>query len=73
LFDCFGTPYTKDLQVVERYRLLDYEDAKEAQERGAKENPRLPTSGFAPNLSYKGKGLQLHFTVEDGGACVRSP
>jgi hypothetical protein len=66
--DWFGTPYTKALHVVERYRLLDYEDAKEAQERGAKENVRLPGTGFAPNPSYKGKGLQLHFTIEDAGA-----
>jgi hypothetical protein len=24
--------------------------------------------GFAPDPNYKGKGLQLHFTVEDAGA-----
>jgi hypothetical protein len=31
--DWFGTPYTEALHVVERYRLLDYEAAKEALER----------------------------------------
>src|SRR6266853_1793427 len=46
-----------------------YEGAKEAQERGAKENFRLPgaAEGWAPDPRYKGEGLQLHFTVEDEG------
>src|SRR5271169_6349323 len=29
MIDLYGTPYTEKLHVVERYRLLDYEDAKE--------------------------------------------
>ena len=37
MIDMFGTPYTEALHVVERYRLLDYEAAKEGLERGAKE------------------------------------
>ena len=70
MVDMYGTPYTEALHVVERYRLVDYEVAKEAQERGAKENFRLPgaAEGWAPDPRYKGKGLQLHFTVEDEGA-----
>ena len=36
--DVFGTPYTEALHVVERYRLLDYETAKDGLERNAKEN-----------------------------------
>ena len=69
MVDMYGTPYTEALHVVERYRLVDYEVAKEAQERGAKENFRLPggAEGWAPDPRYKGKGLQLHFTVEDEG------
>ena len=69
MVDMYGTPYTQALHVVERYRLLDYEAAKEAEERGQKENLRLRNSdpGFAPNPSYKGNGLQLQFTVEDEG------
>jgi hypothetical protein len=63
--DRFGTPYTAALHVVERYRLLDYEAAKEAQERGQKEWPRIPT--YEIDQGYKGKGLQLEFTVEDAG------
>jgi hypothetical protein len=65
MIDSFGTPYTEKLHVVERYRLIDYEAAKEAQERGEKENPRLPGWPIDPN--YRGKGLQLQFTVEDEG------
>jgi hypothetical protein len=69
MVDVYGTPYSEALHVVERYRLVDYEVAKEAQERGAKENFRLPgaAEGWAPDPRYQGKGLQLHFTVEDEG------
>jgi hypothetical protein len=63
MIDRFGTPYTPALHVVERYRLLDYEATKEALERAEKEWPRI--GGVDPN--YKGKGLQLEFTVEDPG------
>src|SRR6202043_3181175 len=42
MIDRLGTPYTEALHVVERYRLLDSEAAKEAQERGQKEWPRIP-------------------------------
>jgi hypothetical protein len=38
--DQYGTPFTQALHVVERYRLIDYEAAKEAWERGGKENGR---------------------------------
>jgi hypothetical protein len=63
MVDRFGTPYTQALHVVERYRLLDYEATKEALERAEKEWPRV--GGVDPN--YRGKGLQLEFTVEDEG------
>jgi hypothetical protein len=61
--DRLGTPYSPALHVVERYRLLDAEAAKEAQELGQKEWPRIPAYQVDPN--YKGKGMQLEFTVED--------
>jgi hypothetical protein len=75
MIDMYGTPHTQALHVVERYRLLDYEAAKEAEERGEKENFRLATSdaGFARNPDYKGKGLQLQFTVEDEGVFTTGP
>jgi hypothetical protein len=63
MVDRFGTPYTQALHVVERYRLIDPEATKEALDLAAKEWPRI--GGVDPN--YKGKGLQLEFTVEDPG------
>ena len=70
MMDFYGTPWTDRLHVVERYRLVDDDAVKEGQERGLKENPFLPgggDSGLAIDDGYKGKGLQLKFTVEDEG------
>jgi hypothetical protein len=69
MVDMYGTPHTEALHVVERYRLIDYEAANEAEDRGERGNFRLQSSdaGFAPDLDYKGKALQLQFTVEDEG------
>ena len=57
--------------MVERYRLLDYEAAKEGLERNAKENFRLPPDAIPliadSDPNYRGKHLQLEFTVEDEG------
>jgi hypothetical protein len=64
MIDLYGTPYTEKLHVVERYRLLDYDDAKEGLDRDAKENQR-PAVGIDRN--YRGKHLQIRFTVEDEG------
>jgi len=33
MVDWYGTPHTQGLHVVERYRLLDYEDTKEGPQR----------------------------------------
>jgi hypothetical protein len=65
MVDFYGTPYTEALHVVERYRLLDYETAKEAQEWGLKENGLVLEHPI--DTEYKGKGLQVQFTVEDEG------
>ena len=64
MLDLYGTPYTKALHVVERYRLIDYEAAQEGLQRDAKENQRVP-GDIDPN--YRGKFLQVAFTVEDEG------
>ena len=64
MVDWYGTPHTEALHVVERYRLLDYEAAKEGLERDAKEN-QLAQGVRDPN--HMGKYLQLQFTVEDEG------
>jgi hypothetical protein len=69
MVDVYGTPHSPTLHVVERYRLLEYQAAKEAEERGEKENLGVPMadSGIARDPEYKGKGLQLQITVEDEG------
>jgi hypothetical protein len=71
MIDQYGTPYTQALHVVERYRLIDYEAAEENQERGGKENSQRAGgsigAGWAADPNYKGKALQLQFTVEDEG------
>ena len=64
MLDLYGTPYSKALHVVERYRLIDYEAAKDGLERDLKENQ--PAEGKI-DRSYRGKHLQLQFTVEDEG------
>ena len=64
MVDWFGTPHTPALHVVENYRLLDYQAAKEALDRSAKEN-FIPD--FRVNPNDKGKHLQLLFKVEDEG------
>jgi hypothetical protein len=64
MVDMYGTPQSPALHVIERYRLLDYDVARDAIERNDKENFRASGGGeFDPN--YRGNVLQLHFTVED--------
>jgi hypothetical protein len=65
MVDMYGTPHSPALHVVERYRLVDFADAKDALERNAKENSRTPGADF--DAGYRGKVLQLGFTVEDEG------
>jgi hypothetical protein len=69
MVDIYGTPYTQALHVVERYRLVDFDAVKEAQERTQKENIRIPIndSGLTVDAGYQGRGLELQFTVEDDG------
>jgi hypothetical protein len=70
--DQYGTPFTPALHVVERYRLIDHEAARDALQRTGKENARgggaAIAEGWAGDPAYKGKALQLQFTVEDAGA-----
>jgi hypothetical protein len=62
--DLFGTPYTDKLHIVERYRLRDYDEVKDALERNAKENWLFQGDVFS---KHRGKFLQVHVTVEDEG------
>ena len=64
MVDMFGTPYTEALHVVERYRPIDYEAAKDAWNRS--ENFRIADAP-EPDPASNGNGLQLQFTVEDEG------
>jgi hypothetical protein len=68
--DNLGTPQSPAMHVIERYRLVDYEAAREGQIRGLQENFFIAgggDSGVALDPGYRGKGLQLQFTVQDDG------
>jgi hypothetical protein len=65
MVDMYGAPYSTALHVVERYRMVDYDEAQAAVARNLKENARVPDT--ASDLTYKGKRLQLVYTVEDEG------
>jgi hypothetical protein len=65
MVDLFGTPYTSALHTVERYRLRDYDDVKDAIERNLKENWQFGGDIYS---KFRGKFLQLSLTIEDTGA-----
>ncbi len=65
MLDLFGTPYTDKLHIVERYRLRDYDDVKDALDRNNKENWLF--QGDVWTRHRAGKYLQLHVTIEDEG------
>jgi hypothetical protein len=70
MIDWYGTPFTEALHLVERYRLLDYENTIKAIEWAAKEHFQNdnPYNGPAVDPNYKGKGLQIQLIVVDEGA-----
>jgi hypothetical protein len=64
--DPFGTPHSKALHVVERYRLIDGEAAAEDQQKhGAIFRPTPPYGRGTIDPDTAKKGLQVEFTVED--------
>jgi len=65
MVDMYGTPFSPALHVTERYRMVDYDEAQVAMARNLKQNNRVPDT--ASDLSYRGKRLQVVFTVEDDG------
>jgi hypothetical protein len=70
MLDNLGVPQSPAMHLIERYRLLDYAAAREGQTRGLQENFYIPgggDSGVPVDPAYRGKGLQLEFTVEDDG------
>ena len=62
MVDWYGTPQSPALHVIERYRMISYEEAQEGYARDAKENGRNQQA-FDPD--YRGRVLQLLFTVDD--------
>jgi len=60
MLDLFGTPYSPALHLVERYRLIPLDEAKEAIARDTKENMH-----FGDISKIGGKYLQLYLTVQD--------
>jgi hypothetical protein len=65
MVDMYGTPFSPALHVVERYRMIDYAEAQAAVARNLKENIRVPDTASDP--TYRGRRLQVVFTVEDEG------
>jgi putative tryptophan/tyrosine transport system substrate-binding protein len=64
--DPFGTPHSKALHVVERYRLIDGEAAAEDQRKhGAIFRPIPPHGRGTIDPDTAKKGLQVEFTVDD--------
>jgi hypothetical protein len=63
MLDLFGTPFSDKLHVVERYRLINFEEAKDGLDRDARENQLVQRETMDRNAS--GKYLQVQFTVED--------
>jgi hypothetical protein len=66
MVDQAGSPYSEALHVVERYHLIDYAAAKEAEDRNIRQNGSSGNlQAAAIDARYRGRGLQVEFTVED--------
>jgi hypothetical protein len=61
VIDWYGTPRSEALHIIERYRMVDKETAKEGFERDSKQHNNAGDT--VPNAA--GKFLQLAFTIED--------
>jgi hypothetical protein len=64
MIDLFGTPYTDKLHIVERFKVISYDEAKDGLDRDAKENFRPPA--FI-NRNFRGNHLQVYMTIDDPG------
>ncbi len=66
MLDMYGTPFSESLHVTERYRVLQYPEAKRGQDRGLKEfGPPATEQGAVIDRNYRGPGIQVEFTVDD--------
>jgi hypothetical protein len=63
MLDWYGTPHSPELHVIERYRLVDYAEAVGGLKRDRRENFAVQPETI--DRGYRGKFLQLTFTVED--------
>jgi hypothetical protein len=72
MVDEYGTPYSRALHVIERYRLIEGEAASEAQRKQESVHPDFPKP-FNPygrgniDPDTKKNGLQVEITVDDPG------
>ena len=62
MLDMFGTPHSPALHVIERYRLVDYDDAKDATERELprRSHRRGGYRGLRSELSRQAPATPLH-------------
>jgi hypothetical protein len=72
MVDMYGTPHSEALHVVERYRLIDGEAARDAQRKQESVHPDFPKPFYpygrgAIDPDTEKKGLQVSITVEDPG------
>ena len=68
--DQYGSPQSEAMHVVERYRLVDDEIVRAAFAQNEKVFGRAAgenANGVYADFDYKGKGLQLQYTVDDPG------
>jgi hypothetical protein len=69
MVDSYGTPFSGALHIVERYRIINHDEAVASATRAETENRRLLDDNVLGNgvasRDYGGKALQAVFTVED--------
>jgi len=68
MVDQYGTPHSDALHVVERYRLVDGAAAHGSSAKNEREYAKADgpaADGDFVDYTYKGKGIQVEFTVED--------
>ena len=68
MVDQYGTPHSEALHVVERYHLVDDATAKASSTKNEREYAKADgpaADGDFVDYGYKGKGIQVEFTVED--------
>jgi hypothetical protein len=67
MIDNYGTPFSKQLHLVERIRLIDGQSADRAAEQAERDSGRVEVEmgGASIDPAYRGPGLQIAFTVDD--------